>query len=342
MQNVLQNVKYLKSITNARICPVIKANAYGLGAQAMCKLLTPECRDFFVFTSEEAIELKKLNSDCNIYPFAGPLCKEDILAFSFFGIIPVINNLWQLELWNKHADNKKYILHLDTGMNRLGMCIEEYKELIARHNTNNIISIISHLSCADDSASDYSAQQYEMFSHMLAMFPTVLPKVSISASAGLLNLSNKYDMDFARPGIALYGGIDNKNLKPVINLSGKIIHINQIKRESPVGYGNSYYAKKGDIIATVPLGYSDGYNRLLSNNAYMYINNHKVSIIGRISMDMITIDITNLPERLRVIGQKVDLINDKITLQNLAKRVGTIPYEILTSVCKGRAKIDYV
>jgi alanine racemase len=242
--------------------------------------------------------------------------------------------------------NKKIAIHFDTGMSRLGLDKKETKWLLnnkSKISNIKIELIMSHLACADQPKNPMNVKQLKKFNLIRKEFKK--SKASLANSAGVF-LNKKYHFDLVRPGIALYGGnpFINKDIKlhNVIKLKAKVIQIRQIQKNDTVGYGATFKAKKDMLIGTIAIGYADGINRKFSNNMYVSLNNINLKVLGRISMDLITIDMSHFPELLN--SKKivyVDVINKTNNINNISKNINTISYEILTSL-GNRYKRKYI
>ena len=198
-----------------------------------------------------------------------------------------------------------------------------------------VILVMSHLACADNPKNLKNEKQLNQFKTISRHFPNV--KLSLSNSAGIL-LGKKYHFDLVRPGISLYGGnctLRKRNIyNHVISLKAKIIQTRNINKGETIGYGATYKAKRKMLIATSPVGYADGINRLFSNRIDLYCRNKKVKIIGRVSMDLMTVDLTKFIKSRLTENDYVELVNLKNNIDYLSKAIKTIPYEILTSLGK--------
>ncbi|MGE0753630.1 MAG: alanine racemase [Alphaproteobacteria bacterium] len=329
------NYTLLRSKLDKRLCAaVVKANAYGLGVGAVSTRLWDEgCRQFFVATLEEAIELRAVLPEAKqIYIFQGVLPGEeqDILHHR---LIPVLNSMEQVERW-KHDGTHSAALHVDTGMTRLGLTETEALKLAADKDTVQrcgIKLIMSHLACANDGDMQKSADQLARFEKAFRKFPQ--PMAACLANSAGIFLGAEYHYDMVRPGCALYGinPIHDKNpMQHVATLSAPILQIRTLDRNETVGYGATYEAKKGSRIAIVTLGYADGFKRNLSNKGYGFISGHKAPLVGRVSMDMIALDVSALPAIPE--HSRAELINEKQDVNVLAERAGTIGYEIFTGI----------
>lgn len=347
---VLRNWNLLKQTHAQHACAaVVKADAYGLGVDEVAAALADAgCKQFFVATLDEAIELRQILTSQFIYVFSG-VQRGEVEAFLDYNLIPVINSMSQFERWEEVAADTEAaaaVLHIDTGMNRLGISIDEAEKLATdqeRMTKAQIRMIMSHLSCANDAHSERNQKQLDRFSHIRRCFPT-LP-ASLSNSAGVF-LGSHFHHDLARPGCAIYGinpFNDRPNpVEPVITLSAPILQLHTTQEENEaVGYGAAVTVPKGTRIATVGIGYADGLHRILSGtNLHGYIKGHAAPLIGRISMDIITLDVTHLPQNLLHEGERVELINRQQDVNAVAQAAQTIGYEILTSI-KARVKRHY-
>jgi alanine racemase len=326
--NAIRNnyLRLQKQLGGADCGAVVKANAYGLGLEPVALALqSAGCQTFFVAHLEEGIELREILSEAEIFVFHG-VQKGEINQFVAYNLFPVLNNPEQLENWDAEYPAA---VHIDTGMTRLGFDIEQI-ELLRGQNLN---LIMTHLACAElpQSPSNYAQLQY--FDNVAKQFPHV--RRSVANSYGIY-LGKEFHANLARPGIALYAGNPTpakKNpMENVIRVTAPILQINRLADDSSIGYGATYMAKKGDVVATLAIGYADGLMRSLSNKGKCYIQNYETPIIGRVSMDLITIDVTNVPEIFQKVGQDVEILGNHYTISDAAKAAGTIEYEILTNL----------
>lgn len=338
-----------KKAQGTKVASVVKANAYGLGVAKVAPVLAKEgCRDFFVATIDEAIELRRILQKENIYAFNGAVDKQQKLCRKF-NIIPVLNSMYQVNIFRQYSETEgektSVAIHLDTGMNRLGIRREgEIEELAENYKAwgLDIKFIMSHLSCADEKNHPMNKSQLQTFKEYKKLFAA--KKLSLANSAGIF-LGKNYHFDMVRPGISLYGGKPNNScaknpMKNVARLTSRVLQIEQIDRKGAVGYGATHSLAKGAKIATVAVGYADGYLRSLSNRGICYIGDIAVPVVGRVSMDLITLDVSNVPDKMLTQGAEVELIGDNIPVDVVAGKAGTISYEILTSL-GGRYKRVY-
>ena len=254
--------------------------------------------------------------------------------FSTNNLIPVLNNYAQLKKWAGHLKSKKNIklmIHIDTGMNRLGFQKNDIIELKKNRKileSFKDVTFMSHLACADEKKNPFNAEQKNKFDTFKKDFPNY--KYSLAASGGIF-LGKKYHYDMVRPGISLYGGkrTFHEKIKHAVSLKTPIIQINQIKKGQSIGYSRTFYAKKETTTATIPIGYADGLNIRLSNKGFFHFKGKKIPIIGRVSMDLIILDITKFRTKIKV-GDMIDIYNSNYTIDDFAKQTKTIPYRIIT------------
>ncbi|MBT7635867.1 MAG: alanine racemase [Rhodospirillaceae bacterium] len=317
----------------AECAAVVKADAYGLGADRVAPVLAAAgCKTFFVAHMAEGIALRQtLGGHAAIYILNGilPGTEGDFRAHE---LRPVLNSLEQLEHWTGAA-----ALHLDTGMNRLGLSPDDAAALAAAPGWLENIDlrlVVSHLACADEAGHEMNEQQRQLFDRLRATLPA---RPASLANSSAIFLGPGYHYDLVRPGIALYGGNPTPGaanpMRQVVRLAGKIIQVREIDTPQSVGYGATHRATGPRRIATVPVGYADGYLRSLSGQGMGCLAGVSVPIVGRVSMDLITLDVTDVPMQAARAGAVVDLIGgDGDTVDEVAARAGTIGYEILTSL----------
>jgi alanine racemase len=318
---------------------VLKSDAYGLGAAAVGKALYVEgCRHFFVAHLDEGIALRPhLAPDAEIFVLHGPLPGTET-EFLAHALIPVLNSLEQIAGWRELAACRgaalDAILQVDTGMSRMGLALAEVDALAASPALLDGIALrylMSHLACADVSASPVNAAQLDRFRTLRAQLPSC--PASLANSSGIF-LGGHYHFDLVRPGAALYGiapvsGQPNP-MAPVVRLRGKIIQTRAIAAGEHVGYSRGYTAAAPLRVATIALGYADGWQRAIGNRGCAFIDGVAAPQIGNISMDSLTLDVSAIaPERLAP-GSFVDLICAAQGVDAVAQQAGTIGYEVLT------------
>lgn len=343
LATIKANYQLLQNICKTtKVGAAVKADGYGLGAVEISKALQEEnCKHFFVASSKEGINLRKtIGKEVNILVLNG-VFENDALDLIEYNLMPVLNNLDQIEIWQKFSNIKQNILpcylHFNTGINRFGLTHDEINQLINNSDLLkglNVKYIISHLSASEDNNNPYNLEQLNKFKTYLQYFPKV--KASFANSGGIF-LGQDYHFDLARPGAALYGlnPLGNSKANPMQNpvtLKAPIIHLQHLTLGSHIGYNMSFTTKRNSVIATLPLGYADGFNRNFSNQGEVFIKGHKALVIGRVSMDLINIDVTDLPSSDIFLGQEVEIIGNNCTPDKIASIIDTIGYEILTSL----------
>jgi alanine racemase len=321
---------------------VVKANAYGLGIEPVTATLTQAgCSTFFVADIAEARRVRSRAREATIYVLDG-FTPDWGDGFIEINARPVINSTTELAEWDtfvsSHAWQGGAALHVDTGMRRLGISPEEAAALAPRAQTENhgIALLLSHLACADSPNHPLNARQIQLFRELHRLYPGI--PASLANSSGIF-LGGSAQYDLARPGAALYGvnptpGKPNP-LKNVVELSGRILQLRSIGRDETVGYGATWTAKRASRIAIVALGYADGLLRAASGTderpgGSAIIAGQRCPIVGRISMDLTCIDITDVATGRVHRGDHAILIGGEIPVDEVAAAAGTIGYEILT------------
>lgn len=335
LPSLQHNYRYLKSLCGDNpLIAVIKGDAYGHSARDVA-LALPDADMFAVARIEEAIELRESGVDTEILLLEGCFCLEDLQLASRYQFQLVIHHLSQLEQFENTALDKPISvwLKLDTGMHRVGIQsdeVEYFAKRIARStNIEGELNFLSHFSCADDLLSQKTQQQISNFSNLTDAYKG---KKSIANSAGLLFWPNSH-YDVARSGIALYGisPVEDQtgaelNLKPVMTLKTRLISVREHQKSQPVGYGEMWHSTQDTSIGVIAMGYGDGYPRLAPEGTPVWINGRQVPIVGRVSMDMITVDLGS--ESQDKIGDDVELWGSQLPIEKVAQAIGTIPYEL--------------
>ena len=330
------------------VAGVVKADAYGTGLAPVAQALTEAgCDTFFVARLDEGVALRQLARRARIFVLDG--AQPDMVpALITHNLTPVLNSLGEIAAWSATARSTRSQLdaavHIDTGMNRLGLSALELTTLAAEHarllDGLRVVLWMSHLACSDEPDAKMNAVQLERFKTALAMLPEA--PASLSASGGIL-LGKDYLFDMVRPGIALYGGAPHPGFanpfQPAVRLTAKIMQVRHAAKGETVGYSATYTLKRPSVLATCALGYADGIFRSLSNSGAVAVGGVKAPIVGRVSMDLLTFDITDVPGTVTA-GQEVELIGDTISLDEVAAAAHTISYEILTSLSR-RARRQY-
>ena len=329
-KNLIYNYNFFKKLKkNLLVAPTIKANAYGLGDKRIYNLLLNQgCKHFFVATLNEGLKLNNKNKLIKIYVLNG-LQNYKLNKFKNANLIPVVNTI---EEYNKIKNDKiDYAIHIDTGINRLGISTKHVKILDLKNQ--NIKLVISHLSSSDEYKIKYNNKQKKLFSTFAKQKSKGVIFSLANAHGSILDKTYLYDM--IRPGIGIYGCYENKELqkkiKNVISFKGKIIQIKDLQKNQYIGYNRTFKTKTKTKVAIIGLGYEDGIPRSLSNKGFVYFKKDRFKIIGRISMDSFTIDISKCSHDLKV-GMYVDIINEEHKVDKFAKKCKTISYEVLTSI----------
>ena len=336
---IADNYRILRETANpTKVAAVVKANAYGLGVDKIAPLLQNSgCDIFFVATLDEAVQLRSILPHAEIHVFNGILPGWPKVMIEH-RLRPVLNSLEQVNLWHKHAQNMETTLvadlHIDTGMSRLGLPPNEVKKFLQTpfySNTIKLDLVLSHLSNADNPDHQMNLEQLKKFQAIAKLFKS--KRFSLAASSGIF-LGTNYHFDLVRPGIALYGGnplLGRANpMLQVLRLQAKILQIRSVDAPQTVGYGAAYKVPGKMRIATVAIGYGDGYLRSLSNTGKAWVETYEIQVVGRISMDLTTVDVTSVPAHLAQVGALVDFVGPSQTIDQIALSAGTIDYEFLT------------
>ncbi len=333
------NWRHLSSLTGSAPCAgVVKADAYGIGAVPVTqRLLGAGCRTFFVAQFSEALQLKHLlPPDATIAVLNGLMPGAE-RAYADAGVIPVANSLAQLVAWSRFckALGKRLpvYLQIDTGMARLGLSDEELTQVTASPEVFEPVSldlVMSHLGCGDEPDNPANRRQLDVFNRARQVLPPA--PASFANSSGIF-LGPDFHFDLCRPGAALYGihvGPRTDGIQPVARLSGKVAQIRSIAAGTAVGYGHTFVASGPMRLATIAVGYADGFPRSLGNSGAAWFDGARLPIVGRVSMDSTIIDITALPAGQLQPGDYVELIGPHQTADTLGQDAGTMGYEVLT------------
>jgi alanine racemase len=345
------NYRFLRSQLGEASCgAAVKADAYGLGAVHVAKALAAEgCRHFFVAHLDEGIVLRPhLPASVDIFVLHGPLPDTE-LEFVEHRLIPVLNSASQVAGWRQAARilarRLPAVVQLDTGMSRLGLSHSEVEGWLQDPDFLRGIDLcflMSHLACAERQEHPMNAAQLETFQALRKKLPPC--RTSFANSSGIF-LGQAYHGDLVRPGAALYGiapvdGAPNP-MKPVVTLQARVIQTRVIENGDCVGYGGAYRATGRRRIATIATGYADGWLRSLSGRGFAHVGGIRVPIVGKVSMDTLALDVTDIPADRVCAGAFVDLISAAQPVDDVAALAGTIGYEILTSL-GARYHRDYV
>jgi len=348
---IVRNLEHFRRVApHSRVYGVVKADAYGLGAERIAVALAAANADgLCVALIEEAVSvseaLRRHNLSCPILILNG-VSEDSVEDVAHHGFIPVLNSVRQLNLWAsrnwKSGKPLPAVLHIDTGMNRLGLSASELSDAIEateKWKAFPLHFIMSHLACADEPEHPLNDIQKERFKTVLASLPPA--PASLANSAGAL-LGSAFHFDVIRPGIGLYGGVPSEGdltFEPVVRFEAPILQIRDVDKAQTVGYGASYRANKAVRVATVAAGYADGYMRKLGNNSHGYIGDQRIPVVGRVSMDLLTLDVTEVMPKNCQPGTMVQLLGNKVTVNDLALAAETIPYEILTRLGRRGTRI---
>lgn len=315
----------LNRMTACETAAVVKADAYGLGIDRVAPVLAAEgARHFFVAVAEEGVALRRvLGPGPQINIFSGHM-PGDADRISSADLTPMINSVDQMILHVETLPGHPFGIQLNSGMNRLGMDPAEWGAVRDIALSQGPRLIISHLACADEPDHPMNAAQLAMFREMTAGLEVPL---SLGATGGIL-MGDDYHFDLTRPGIGLYGGLPFVDARPVVTLDLPVVQTREVAQGATVGYACGWTAQRPSVIATVSGGYADGLIRALGNGAHMTHEGRKVPVVGRVSMDLITVDVTDLP----AIPDQLQLIGQHQSVDTVAGFAGTIGYEILTSL----------
>ncbi|WP_370313556.1 alanine racemase [Sagittula sp.] len=314
----------LAALSEGETGAVVKADAYGLGAEKCVPVLAAAgARTFFVAVAEEGARLRRiLGPGPEICVFSGHMPGDrDMIRDA--DLVPMINSIDQMLMHVEGLPAHPFGIQLDSGMNRLGMEPAEWSALrdiaLAQHPR----LVMSHLACADEPDHPMNARQLAAFREMTDGIDA--PR-SFAATGGIL-LGPDYHFDMTRPGVGLYGGLPFVDAQPVVSLEIPVIQTRDVLPGETVGYGNSWTAAAPTRVATIAGGYADGIHRAMGPAAHVWAGETRCKILGRISMDLIAVDVTGLSE----VPDHVELIGLHQGIDTLADWAGTIGYEVLTS-----------
>ncbi len=326
---------------------VLKADAYGTGAVVVGPRLAAEgCKQFFCAHIEEGIALRRVLPDLPIYVLNGLLAGTEG-DFVEHDLTPVLNHLGQLNAWRAAAQrfNRPLdaVIHIDTGMNRLGFAPEDAQLLVnerGRLRGLRLSLTMSHLVASEEQSNPVNGEQLSRFRAFVKAMPGA--PASLANSSGIF-LGPDYHFDLLRPGAALYGinplpGQPNPML-PTVTLKARILQGRRIDALQTVGYGGAWRSARPSRVATIALGYADGYFRTLINRTHVHLAGHRVPVIGRISMDLVTIDVTDVPESESQIGAMVEVLGPEMTADDLAEHARTNAYEVMTALGRRYARL---
>jgi len=335
------NYRYAKSLApQSRAVAVIKANGYGHGAVALARALGDEADAFGVACSEEAMELRESGIRNAIVLLEGVFDPAEITNAALHGLMLTVHSQTQLEwlLAARPARPLTVWLKVDTGMHRLGLppaeLSEAYRRLADSPNVAQIV-LMTHFACADEIENATTTRQLALFRHTLDGIEAPL---SLANSAAVMAWPEAHG-DWIRPGIMLYGssplGDDNAEaapLHPVMRLESRLIAVHDLAAGESIGYGARYTCDRPTRVGVAAIGYADGYPRHAPDGTPVAVNGRRTSLIGRVSMDMLTVDLSAQPEAQ--IGDRVQLWGDLVSANEVARQSGTISYELFTRITR--------
>ena len=339
---IIHNYKLIqdKIGSDCEAAAVVKADCYGCGmaaiAPALCKA---GARSFFVATLDEALELRELLGTKPVIASLGGFDEKDANDYAAQHITPILNTAYQVKAYAKTShDLAAPILHIDTGMNRLGVHVDQVENLV---DINPSI-VMSHFACADEDV-EMNELQYEAFIKAASRYPEA--GKSLSNSFGIFR-NDKYHFNVVRPGMALYGlnpRPDHQNpMKPAVNLKVPVLQVETVGKGQTIGYGATHRFENKATVATIGVGYADGVFRSLGNKGQLFWKGYACPIRGRISMDLTCVDLSEIPEADHPkSGDMMELIGPNQSADDLAVDAGTIGYEILTALGQ-RYKRQYI
>lgn len=333
------NYRTFKTMGSAEAAGVVKADAYGLDVEPVVQALLKEgCTQFFVATPDEGAAVREIAEDAQI-AILGGLYQGGEDFYLDHHLIPVINALEEMKRWRDYSDAQNfalpYWLHVDTGMNRLGLSAEDTKQIIDdpyMGDPLHMIGLMSHFACADEKDHALNKAQAEAFAAIAKHFPDA--QKSLCNSSGAFR-DKAWHHDLLRPGYALYGGNPTPEtanpMKSVVTLNVPVLQTRKIKKGESIGYSATHSFTAADETATLALGYADGFFRAASSKASVYFKGQACPVLGRVSMDLVSIGIGHL-ENKPVQGDMIEILGPHQGVDALAAACGTIGYEILTSL----------
>ncbi len=336
----------------AETAAVVKADAYGTGLEEAAGALSQAgCETFFVAVPEEAVRLKRVLTGAQVFVLSGIFDMESAAVLAEAGAVPVLNSLDQIETWSAywkaHGSRRPCAIHVDTGMNRLGLSEAEalaFAERNARDHTVTPILLVSHLACGDTPEHPLNRMQLESFQRVRTAFGEI--ESSLANSAGVF-LGPDYRFDLTRPGIALYGGeaVTGKDnpMRPVVKAEARILQIRRVKAGDSVSYGATHTVARDSLVAVCGAGYADGWHRAGSGGGVPLrdtvtdgfagaLNGRRVPAVGRVTMDLTMFDVTDVPDADLAQAEWIELFGETVALDDAARAAGTIGYELLTSL----------
>jgi alanine racemase len=344
LAGIQANWRWLAAVARGAECAgVVKADAYGMGIEPVAKALWEAgCRTFFVATLTEGRRLKVVLPAATAYVLDG-LMPGTAPLYPTYGLRPVLGSVAEIEEWAVYTRSAGTRLpaavHIDTGMNRLGLTAGDVEALAANpapFEAFPVSLVMSHLACGDTPSSPMNARQKNLFDALRAKLPPA--PASLANSAGIL-LGGDFRYDLVRAGIALYGGraVEGRPnpAAKVVRVEARILQVRAASAGETVGYGAAYTLTRPSRLATIATGYADGFLRSISGPIGRppppaYVSGYPAPIVGRVSMDVVTIDVTDIPAAHAQRGDWAELIGRHVQVDDLADSSGTIGYEVLT------------
>jgi alanine racemase len=328
---IADNWRALQALARTEAAAVVKADAYGLGAGPVVrKLAEAGCRRFFVAFAEEALPVRRaLGPGPEILVLSGHM-EGDARAIAELSLVPLINSVDQLSRHLETLPGHPFGLQLDTGMNRLGLEWAEWAAVAEIALAQAPVLLLSHLACADEADHPMNPYQLDLFRQMTDGLG--VPR-SLAGTGGIL-LGPDYRFDLVRPGIGLYGGLPFDHARPVVRLDLPVIQVRDLAEGEVAGYGNAWQARRPSRLATVSAGYADGLLRSLSHRVTLWAGDRPCAAVGRVSMDSIIVDVTDLPD----VPEALNVLGPHQGIDALAEAAGTIGYEVLTSLGRRYAR----
>lgn len=319
------NWRALDARTKSETAAVVKANGYGLGAgRVAAHLAKAGARSFFVAAAEEGVAVREaVGPGPMIGVFSGHM-EGDAATLRTNALTPMINSVDQMLRHVERLPGHGFGIQLDTGMNRLGLEPDDWAQLREIALGQKPVLIMSHLACADEPGHEMNQKQLRLFNEMTNGIDV---RRSLAATGGIL-LGPEYHFDMCRPGVGLYGGEPFDEAKAVVTLDLPVIQVRDVAKGETVGYSNIWTATRPSRIATVAAGYADGLHRALGQGIELYAGKTACRVVGRVSMDLITVDVTDLDHE----PDALQMLNRLQTVDDLAEAAGTIGYEVLTSL----------
>ncbi|MDL0430644.1 alanine racemase [Marinobacter sp. TBZ242] len=322
----------------ARAMAVIKADGYGHGIREVARALADEAPKFAVACIEEALAIREAGFEHPVVLLQGMHSKEDVATCARKGFEAVVHSDYQLDWLEQASEVPALWLKVNTGMNRLGFAPAVLNEVMGRLENHalaqKMVGFVTHFACADDATSGFTDQQTRLFAESVVAWP-LLAKSAGNSAAHFLPAQPLFD--WSRPGIMLYGASPmlektgpELGLKPVMTLEAPLTAVRTLKAGESVGYGCSWLAERETRMGIVAIGYGDGYPRHAGTDTPAWVAGNRIRLIGRVSMDMLAVDLTNAPEARP--GDPVELWGQHVSVDEVARHAGTIAYELLTGI----------